>query len=380
MQTGNFQLVREINRRLVFDLIRESGEISRAAIGQLTRLSKATVSAVVEELIDTGLVSEGDVARGAVGRRPILLAVNPNGPLFAGVQAGPDRIIGALVDPKGTIAETTEEEPNGGGQSTIRALAEVLTRLKAAAARSGRSIRGAGIGIPGILNPSGDVVLSAPRLDWRNVSLRRVLEALVDFPIWLGDEAKLAALAEATVGAGKGTEVLLYLGFDTTVGGGVVRRGRLDGGMLAGHLTVVPDGPPCWCGNSGCLEALVGEERLRQKAAGLFGEDHATLDRLIEEADARPGGARDMLVEAGRWAGIAAANLVHLYQPELVLLGGRLSGSATFVAAAREEIGRRVLAPIARPVRIDRAALGSDAVLAGAAMVALEGSLSPVLS
>ena len=323
MQTGNFQLVREINRRLIFGLIREGAEISRARLVQLTDLSKATVSAVVDELIAHGFVEEGEAAVGAVGRRPILLRVNRGGPCLGAVQVGPSRILGVLADIQGQCLVRVERIcPVAEGRSAIRAIADVLAEIKTAAERARRAILGVGVSVPGILNPPGDVVLSAPVMGWRDVSLRRMLETTTGLPVWLGDEAKMAALAEATAGAGRGAETLLYFRLGPTVGAGLVRRGRLIGGTYAGHLTIVPDGPACWCGNHGCLDSLVGEEGLRRRALEL-GANPAALsltDWLLAEPAAGSEAARRVLTEAGHWLGIAAADLIGLYQPELVVV------------------------------------------------------------
>lgn len=360
-QTGTPQLVRALNRRLVFNLIRAGGEISRAAMVELTQLSKATVSAVVEELMGLGLVVEGAVGRGGIGRRPIPLRIDPAGPFLGGLRIGPEEIRAALVDLRGTIAEELGVPCRpANGESAIRAALEALSELRARAAAAGRALLGAGIGVPGILNPLGDVVLRAPSLGWRDVSLRRILGSASGLPVWVNDEAKMAALAEATVGAGREAEVLLYLDLGPSVGAGLVRRGRLFGGTYAGHLTVLPEGPVCWCGNRGCLEAVIGECLGRPAPSG----------PAVKEAPA-------LLAESGRWLGVAAADLLVLYQPELVLLGGSLGREETVLAAVEGEVKRRVMAALAGPVRILRAAFGEEGVVIGAAMAVLDGVLGP---
>ena len=315
---------------------------------------------------------------GAVGRRPILLRVNRGGPCLGAVQVGPSRILGVLADIQGQCLVRVERIcPVAEGRSAIRAIADVLAEIKTAAERARRAILGVGVSVPGILNPPGDVVLSAPVMGWRDVSLRRMLETTTGLPVWLGDEAKMAALAEATAGAGRGAETLLYFRLGPTVGAGLVRRGRLIGGTYAGHLTIVPDGPACWCGNHGCLDSLVGEEGLRRRALEL-GANPAALsltDWLLAEPAAGSEAARRVLTEAGHWLGIAAADLIGLYQPELVVVGGRLGASHLLLAAVREEVRCRVPAAVAGPVRIVPADLGEEAIMAGAAAAALEGAL-----
>jgi len=377
MQTGNFHLVREINRRLIFGLIRESGEISRARLVQVTELSKATVSAVVDELIGSGLIIEGATASGSVGRRPILLRLNPDGPYLGAIQVQSDRVLGALTDPQGRVVERVEYDCRAAnGQSTIRSVLGALASIGAKAGAAKRAILGVGVSVPGILNPLGDVVLSAPVLGWRDVSLRRILQETVGFPVWLGDEAKMAALAEATIGAGRGAEVVLYLGSGSTVSAGLVRHGRLAPGTHAGHLTILPEGPPCWCGNRGCLETLVGEEGLRRRIRELGAAPGPSASEwLAERRKSDDVVARQVLAEVGQWMGIGVANMVSLFQPELVLIGGWLGADGEILTAIGDAVRRRALPAVVGPVRIAPGSVGDDAVLAGAAAMALEGAL-----
>lgn len=379
MQTGNLQLVRGINRRLIFDLIRREGSISRAAVAGATALSKATVSDVVEELLRDGLVIEEETAPCTVGRRPILLKLNGDGPCLGAVRILPDRVLGALVDLEGRVLRRVVRACRG--RSAIRAAAEVLAAVRGLAAGGGRTMLGAGVGVPGILNRPGDVVLQASALGWRDVSLRRMLENAVDFPVFLGDEGRLASLAAAR--AGDQADSLFYLGINDTVCTGLVRGGRPAGGTQAGHLALDPQGPPCWCGNRGCLTALMSEdhlwERLAERRPGGRparrgrGAVLAALHRAARDGD-EP--ARAVLAEAARWIGKALANLVLLYQPEMILLSG-WPADEPYLAGIRDELHRCALTSALGPVRIEAVPASEDAVLLGAAVLALEGMFGP---
>ncbi|MGE5549113.1 MAG: ROK family protein [Bacteroidota bacterium] len=386
MQTGNFQLVREINRRLLFGLIRERGEISRAELASATELSKATVSAVVDELIGHGLVAEGAAAVGAVGRRPILLRLNREGPCLGALHITPETIVGGIADLQGAIlCKQRREMRYTGGGSHLKAAIEMMAAVEDMAARAGRDLLGVGVSLPGIINLAGDVVLIAPTLGWRDVSLRRMLETGGRTPVFLGDDAKMAALAESTAGAGRGAETLLYLELGQTVGAGLVRRGRLAGAAHAGHMTILPDGPPCWCGGRGCLDTLVSEGALAGRAAALladgrrFAKDappRLTGEWLCRQAGGGDALAREILAAAADWLSIGLGSLINLYRPELVLLGGWITeAGGDLLAAVGENAKRRALAALAGPVEIARASLRADAVLTGAAALALAGAL-----
>ena len=178
MQTGNFQLVREINRRLIFGLIREGDDISRAGLVEVDRTQQGHRFGGGRRTDCPGMVSEGTAAMGVRRETAHLLGVNPGGPVLGRSRSNPIGVLGALTDLNGRVVEHfTRTCRVAEGRSLIRATVEMLKDFAAVSDGSERAILGVGVSVPGILNPPGDVVLSAPALGWRDVSLRRMLEA-----------------------------------------------------------------------------------------------------------------------------------------------------------------------------------------------------------
>ena len=265
---------------------------------------------------------------------------------------------------------TDPEDPTSG---LVAALREVWPR-------EGR-VYGVGVAAPGPLDPYRGVVLFAPNLPaWREEPLQARLEAALGVPVRMGNDANLAALGEVRYGAGRGHEHVLYLTLGTGVGGGVVCHGRLLEGRQGlagelGHITVDPQGPPCACGGWGHLEALAsGTALVRAAQEALTTHPDSLLHRvrpLTAEAIARAAYegdtlARDLLARAGHWVGVALADLCHIFNPEVVVLGGGVSrGGPWLWDALREALYARLMRPEYRP-QVRPSALGDDAGLLGA--------------
>jgi len=242
-------------------------------------------------------------------------------------------------------------------------------------------VYGIGVAAPGPLNPYRGVVLTAPNVPaWQEEPLQAKIEDALQVPVRLGNDANLAALGEAHYGAGRGHAHVLYLTLSTGVGGGVVCHGQLLLGAegLAGelgHITVDPQGPECSCGQRGHLEALVAGPAL-VRAAHRALADHPqsqlhNIPQLTGEAIARAAHEGDALAqrileEAGHYLGQALADLCHIFNPEVIILGGGVSRSGPWLwNAARRTLEARLMRQNYRPSLVP-AQLGDDAGLLGA--------------
>jgi glucokinase len=250
-----------------------------------------------------------------------------------------------------------------------------------------------GLGAPGPLDPKRGIVIEAPNLPgWLNIPLRDRLEQHFEVPVALGNDANLAALGEWRHGAGRGTHNLMFLILGTGIGGGVIIDDHLlvgTRGMAAelGHMTVRPDGPMCGCGQRGHLEAVasgpaIGRQAQERVAAGEASMLRAEVDRgrtLTAEdvgraALAGDALAREVVAEAGAAIGLHLANLVHAFNPEIIVFGGGVSQiGAPLFGPMEEALRRHVMHPAYLDgLRMERAALGDDAGLIGAMVLARE--------
>ncbi len=310
------------------------------------------------------------------------------------VDLGGTQIRAARCRPDGTIEARTQTLT-----LAQEGLEPVLRRIQASIAEvwPSEGVRAIGIAAPGPLDPWKGIVVSAPNLPgWDHVPLRDILAGWFNVPVHLGNDANLAALAEWRFGAGRGYQDLIYLTISTGIGGGVIIGGRLllgAHGLAAelGHLSVQPDGPRCNCGNYGCLEKLAAGPAIAARAVaqiiegrssaitglvnGHLGEvTAATVGQAASGGDAL---AREVLAYAGFLIGVGIVNLLHAFNPALVILGGGVTQTGELLL---EPIRRVVAERVMRPeylVPVVPAVLGGDVGLLGALALALEATPIP---
>ncbi|MET0424553.1 MAG: ROK family protein [Actinoplanes sp.] len=344
--------VRAHNLALVLQTVANSSDRpSRAAISAVTGLTRATVSALADDLIAGGLLTEVEPPpRTGAGRPAVGLALSPDGPAGLGLEINVDYLAACVVDPTGVVrhrfVDRADQRPLSPA-ATLAALAEVASRARQAAAADGLVLAGAALAVPGLVAANG-LVRVAPNLGWLDVdvpALLRDVPALADLPIGVDNEANLAALGELSESrAAGGSPTFLYVSGEIGIGAGIVLDGELYRGRRGwsgeiGHVTVYPDGRPCRCGANGCLEQYAGQEAV--------------------EAD--PATAATAL-------GIALAGVVNLLDIDAIVLGGRYAAALPRLRDGIEaELGRRVLTAGLAAVTLHPATLGEDAAMRGAA-------------
>lgn len=309
-------------------------------------------------------------------------------PLTIGVDVGATTIKAGVVDANGTILarQRADTHADQGPPTVIRQVSLAIRELLKG---NEKEIGGIGVGAPGIVGLNGGVVKYPPNFTgWTEVDLGAELAKEFHLPIAVENDANVAALAEATFGAGRGHPDFLFVIWGTGVGGGIiiggnVFRGPSGGAGEIGHVTIDYNGPQCGCGNRGCVEAYVGQrylsqktrERLRQtkqpsKILELAGGNFDAIEPYIVSLAAREGDAlaREILVEAAELLGVGLASVLNVLDLRFVVIGGGLSGADPFVFEAVERsVKSRVLSGSRESVRVVPAHLGNDAGILGAA-------------
>ena len=348
--------VRAHNLALVLQTVaNRADQPSRAAIAGSTGLTRATVSALVDDLIAAGLLVELDPApRAGAGRPAAGLALAADGPAGLGLEINVDYLAACVVDFTGAVRHRVVGHADQRLLTPEAALADlgrVAAEARAAATMDGLTLAGAALAVPGLVTPDG-LVRVAPNLGWQDVDaaeLLRSVPALADLPVAVDNEANLAALGELRAGGG-GEQTFLYVSGEVGIGAGIVLDGELYRGGRGwsgeiGHVTVYPDGRPCRCGADGCLEQYAGQEAM----------------------------AADPALGASA-LGIALAAVVNLLDIDEIVLGGRYAPEfAKLRPGIEEELGRRVLTAELAPVTLRPATLGADAAMRGAADAVLRG-------
>jgi predicted NBD/HSP70 family sugar kinase len=338
--------VRAHNLALVLQTVaNRADQPSRAAIATLTGLTRATVSALVDDLIAGGLLVELDPPpRTGAGRPAAGLALSPDGPAGLGLEINVDYLAACVVDLAGTVRHRVVRKRDDVGGPPLSELGLLAGEAAAEALRDGLTLAGAALAVPGLVTPEG-VVRVAPNLGWQDVDVPAVLGAqpeLAGLPISVDNEANLAALGELR--AGEASPTFLYVSGEVGIGAGIVLDGALYRGSRGwsgeiGHLTIYPDGRPCRCGANGCLEQYAGQDQV----------------------------AADPALAASA-LGIALSAVVNLLDIGVVVLGGAYAPVFDQLRDGIEvELRRRVLTADLSPVTLRRALLGPDAAMRGAA-------------
>jgi glucokinase-like ROK family protein len=382
--------LRQVNRNVVFRLIRERGRTSRTELARLSGLSKATVSEIVADLLARGFVREAGMQSFGRGRNRVVLEFDPAARLVLGAQLDDTECAVVLADLNARPRHAATTPVRGGApEDFVAALDEGVARLRPLAEAP---ILGLGLGAPGSIDPDGRRVTISVPLAWRDVPIADLVEARIGLPVLAANRAKVAALGEVWHGAGRGAEHLIYVFIGAGIVAGMVIHGALYFGSAGGagelgHVTVLPDGPLCGCGNQGCLHTVASESAiirsarvrarrtdgtlLRQLTDGLLGQ--IALEVLRDAAHQGDGVALATLAEAGAYLGLAIANLVNLVNPQLVVLGGPIAAlGEPILEPIRREVRQRALPDSLVDLAIVPSTLGDAAGAIGAAALFLE--------
>ncbi|NOZ26926.1 MAG: ROK family protein [Chloroflexi bacterium] len=294
-----------------------------------------------------------------------------------GIDIGGTKIAAAMVAPDGTLyhARSVPTAVHEGSEAVLRRVVQLAREVAAAAERPPAAI---GVGTGGQVDPgTGEIVYATDLIPgWTGVPLRRELGAALGVPVWMDNDVHAMALGEATYGAGRGVRNGLYVAVGTGIGGGWVLNGRLHPGRAGlagavGHVKVVRDGRPCTCGDRGCVEQYASGPAIAEHYRRLRGLPSAPTGREVVEA-MRAGDqlARFAVQEAGRWLGFALTSLVNVMAPDAIIIGGGVAEAGEpFFQAIRSCIARHAL-PTARSTPVWKAALGPQAGVIGAGVLA----------
>ncbi|MCW3015010.1 MAG: hypothetical protein JWO02_2102 [Solirubrobacterales bacterium] len=333
--TGSLESLRARNSRLVVDVLRTQGAISRAEIARQTGLSRSTVSSLVTDLQETGLVLEREPdssPRGPEGGRPgVLVALDRSAGAIVGIDFGHDHVRVAIADLSYEIlaeGSIDREVDDAAGESLDAAAALVQDELMGAGVDLSR-VLGAGMGLPGPVDRSTGLVRSQPILpSWIGLDPVAEMQERLGVIVHLDNDANVGALGECTFGAGQGSRVVAYVRLSAGIGLGLVFDGvpfRGAHGIAGeiGHVLVDPNGPICRCGNRGCLETLVAGPALCELLRRSHGE--LTVPQLMQRARDNDPGCRRVVQDAGRVIGRALADLCNYLNPDAIVIGGELA-------------------------------------------------------
>lgn len=398
MPTGpaDQNLVRQLNSALILDHLLAESPQSRASLAQQTGLNRSTISSLVGDLIEQGLIRElGFEAPDSRGRPGILLELNPAGGCVVGIEINVGYISIILTDFTARILwERTVELDVNTAQDQVLALAEDLI---AAALRAGQAYHlrplGIGLGVPGLVDVHKGALRYAPNLEWRNVQFRELWGQKFGVPLIIENDGNASALGEYYFGVAKGCSNFIYLGTGIGLSGGLMLNGQIyrgAGGYAGevGHIIVESGGELCACGRRGCWETLVGPHAvirgvvhaLRNGAPSIIPDlvggvlEKITMPVVVRAADQGDQLALHTLADVALHLGTGIANLLNLFNPEQVVLGGLLAVASDYLLPTISNIVRsEALAAPAQMVALALSSQGTHACVKGAVALVIDG-------
>lgn len=385
--TGDQSLIKKINQSIVLEMIRNHCPISRAQIAELTGLTKGTVSTIVNDLMKDHLVYEIGPGRSSGGRRPVMLMFNKVAGYAVGVDLGVNYLLTVLTDLQGNIVhEQITPYQDLTYEEILSLLKKDLRTVIDQAPSSTYGIIGIGIGIPGIVGNDG-TILFAPNLGWKDVDLKGVIHNEFQVPVWIDNEANTGALGEKLYGAGQEASNLVYVSVGIGSGTGIVLNGELYKGISGfsgeiGHTTIEVNGKKCRCGNKGCWELYASEHALMQQAKFLSifrgGDDREiNLETLIRLADEGHTEVINLFNQVGEYLGVGTMNLILSFNPELVIIGNRLSKAQPWIVNPIKKVLNNRLMPYHREkLRVEFSSLGVYSSALGASSLAISNFFS----
>jgi N-acetylglucosamine repressor len=390
---GSFQLMKSLNRSIILNKIRLEGPISRAAIAKDTNLTPPTVSSIVKELIEAGIVIESNQGESSGGRKPTMLIINHKNFYVIGLDIGPVQMRVVMTDLKGNMIEYSKDNlpVPVSNDSLLQLMKEKIQQILTIYKDEHEKFIGIGIGIHGVVDVKNGISLYAPSLKLRNIPIKETLEKEFGMIVSVENDARVMALGESWLGSGNGDSNVVTVNIGRGIGAGIVINGKLFYGehFIAGeigHMTIDIGGPICSCGNYGCLEAMaagpaIANKAIKEISIGKESILRSMVDNNLEKIDGKlvydaaiQGDplSIDILKQTGRILGIGLTNLIHIMNPKRIILGGGVTNAEQYIIDnIKETIQNRALTDSAKDTEISLSKLGEYGTAIGAVSLIL---------
>jgi predicted NBD/HSP70 family sugar kinase len=378
--------IRHINRQIVLNYVRERSPISRAEISHETDLQRSTVSLIVEELKDQGLIEEIE-GESTGGRPPNLLRLRAAGPIALGVDVGTKQTVLATSDLAGRVIDRESFKTEPDADATLERIVECAGRL----IRRGKGVEAVGVSVPGLVESERGHVIFIPHYRWRDWDVAKRLKQATGLPVWIDNDANATALAELWFGRPEIREVrdFVMVLVEEGLGTGLVFDGQVYHGEAGaagefGHMTIGAGAPvACAAGNYECWEAFASERAALARYAKLSADGDAAagvcFSGLVDAALGGEEAARAALVETGRYLGVGISNIIKGLSPKSVIVGGEIARAWPLIS---EELIRAVeeysICRGMQSARIIPSTLGETPRLMGALSLVLSSKFAAV--
>ena len=341
---ADLQMVKDVNKSLILEIIERKYNISRADIARESGLSSTTVSSLIEELEREELVKELGHSYTRRGRRPVLYQINHESRYIVAADVGSNVLTVLVTDLKfNIIKETQTNIEDQIGQELVRTLYQTINEgiINSGVDRS--RIIGVGVASPGLVDHQSGTVMKSVNLQWEAIPLKGILEHELELPVYVENMNHSAAVGEFERGLNSKASRFLYLNIGRGVGASIILNGEIlwgsgVGAGELGHFIMDRNGERCSCGARGCLETLVSARVILKKArrcATQYPEsllnkivkndiEAITLETVAQAARQNDPPVVNLLMETGEWIGIAVAGMINLLNPDVIMFGGRV--------------------------------------------------------
>jgi len=398
VRTGNRELMREVNSKLILGLMRDSETISQVEIVRRTHLSAGTVANIIKELKEHDFVRDVGPGRSSLGgRRPMLMRFNQEARYVVAVELTADRTTLAIMDMMGKIINKTDHQTNAGNGSyaaMTKLCGEIDILVRQARVRS-EKILGVGVAIEGVVDMKQERLVLSSNLGWQDVPIKAIMEKELGFKVLVNSSARAMVFGEYLYGVGRKSDSVVCLDVDSGVGcvailNGQILRGAHNMAGEIGHSRAVPDGSDCTCGKKGCLETVASAGAIISKVKKLLEQGRESslsgsalscpapeaIRLICQAAEQGDSLAGEVINHAGYHLGLAVAAVVNFIDPELVILTGFVTyqSQGLLLKIIRQVVSEQILQDVSRTVIVKEGTLGQDAAIIGAGASACEGT------
>jgi len=393
-------LNKEVTKITILNVIRKYGPISRTKIAKNLKLSSATITKYINGLIKAGIVKEDGWEPSQGGRRPLLLRIAPEAMYAIGVDLGGANLRVVVVNLENNIVAKIRKKTNAdeGRDKVFRRLIDAIYEAIELSKIDKDKIKGIGVGIAGLINHEKGICLYCPNIEgWENIPVKRLIEEEFAIDTSVEDSSRAMALAEHWSGAARGIDNFIFVNVGVGIGCAIFIHGELYrgvGGIAGefGHITIDEAGPRCNCGNYGCLETLASGPAISRRARQAIEEGVVSLiEELCEEnlenitsqivVEAVKRGdklAFNIMEKTGEYLGIGIANMINIFNPELIVIGAGVSQAGDILLEPlKRTVKARALQLTSSMTNIKISQLGDNAGALGAAIMVLKDIFEP---
>ncbi|MGG1662387.1 ROK family protein [Brevibacillus sp. NRS-1366] len=372
-------VIKQHNKLMILDIIKKQRPISRAEITKITRMSATSIGRFVSELCEEGVIRETDLTSSGVGRKAIMLDIEPGAIYTIGVDIEKKRINFGIMDFSETVT-VHHRVDHQAQKSTPGETADLICReIRGMIEGQGipyEKVIGVGIGVPGVINYEQGIVQLSTTLGWKDVEFASLVEKELQIKTVMDNDLKVKILSEYLYGSAKGSNKTALIGIGTGIGsaliinGEVFRGGSNSAGEL-GHTTLDPNGNLCECGKRGCLQTYVDENSLILEARRV--SDVSDVREVFAAARNNERWAKEIVSRTALYIGITINNIACMYNPDTVILSGDLVENYREIVDLVEEHSEQVIwEPFKGKFKVIPSELRGDAIVMGAGALAMQ--------